>query len=237
MRNLLLITALIPLSLSLISCGGGSGSSYMSPSVPSVSYSAPLPKSGSLSENSVSSVRRTVVKTGSMDVNVGSVKEASTQLEDIVAAQKGYMTSMSKIESDSHHADYEIRVPAQNLVKTMDAIAVLGDVDSRRVWVTDETDNMVKFEARLADLKNRRDRFKKMLSSASETEDKIKVEQILSELELEIFEMELGVKQMMKHAKYSKLSVDLDRKRIRGPIGLASAGWGWSWRKLFTIRD
>lgn len=235
MKKRMFTLTLLSLPLTILSCSN-SYDVLSAPSIPSASYSKASSLGGSLSEASVSSAQRTVVKSGRMDVRVANVKEASDQLEDVVAEQQGYMTSMSRVETESHSANYEIRVPATNLSSTMDAIATLGDLDRRRVWVSDESQSVVRFQARLADLKNRRERFKRMLSSASKTEDKIKVEEILSGLEREIFEMELGLKQVMKHSKYSKLSVELDRKRIRGPIGLALDSWSWTHRKLFTIR-
>ena len=217
MNKLIYLLAFLPLPLTLLSCSN-TYDALSTPSLPSTSYTAlsspylaqstELKKARSLSETSVSSAQRTVVKSGSMDVRVANVKEASDQLEDIVAEQKGYMTSMSRVETKSHRANYVIRVPAKNLSSTMEEIATLGELDSRRVWVADESQSVVKFQAKLADLKNRRDRFKKMLSSATKTEDKIKVEAILSDLERDIFEMELGLKQLMKHARYSKLSVE-----------------------------
>ena len=48
--------------------------------------------------------------------------------------------------------------------------------------------------------------------------------------------MELQLKEVLKHASYSKLSVDLERKEIRGPVGLALDSVGWTLRKLFTVR-
>jgi len=192
---------------------------------------------GMLNRNSVSSAKRVVVKTGSLNLDAGSVRAAGESIEQITAAQGGHMLSYNERDDKRKSASFSIRVPAENLVRTMDEIDQLGKVTYRRITVKDQTREAIAQKARLAKLKQRKTRLEAMYRSATDVDDKLELEKTLAEIEEQIFSMEEGVRQMQKFARFSKLNVSLSQKTIRGPVGAALDGAMWTWGKLFTIRE
>lgn len=216
------------------SCGG---IAYAPQSAPSASAYVMDSSERSLNRNSVSSARRVVVKTGSMNLETRNVRESSERVEQITLAQGGHMLSYDERDDEQKNANFSLRVPAEKLVVTMDEIAQLGKVTYRRITVKDSTSEAIAQQARLAKLKQRRARLEAMYRSATKVEDKLELEETLAEIEEEIFSMEESVKQMQKFAQFSKLDLSLSQKSIRGPVGATWDGAKWSLGKLFTIRE
>jgi len=178
-----------------------------------------------------------VVKTGSLNIKTSDVRVASETVEKIVASSGGYMTSMSERDDKSKYANFEIRIPAQSLVSTMDEISKLGKVSYRKIHVKDVTTEAIRQTARLNKLKARRDRLNGLYRSSKTIADKLKIEELLSEIEEQIFSMEEAIKQMAKTSKFSKLSLSISQSKIRGPLGLVKDSGTWGFKKLFTIRE
>jgi hypothetical protein len=178
-----------------------------------------------------------VVKTGSMNLDVENVRTASESIEQITQSQGGHMLSYNERDDKHKSASFSIRVPAKNLVHTMDKITQLGDVTYHKITVKDQTREAIAQKARLTKLKMRKTRLEAMYRNAKNMDDKLKLEKTLAEIEEQLFSIEEGVRQMQKFARYSKLDVSLSQKTIRGPMGATLDGVKWTWGKLFTIRE
>ena len=215
--------------LSLLnSCGNSSSLAALS--------SAPAYVSGSFKTNR-SSATKVIVKTGSLNLDTGNVREAGEQIEQIVTSRGGHILNLNERDDKKQSANYSLRIPAQELVSTMDDIAELGKVTYRRITVSDKTKESIAQTARLNKLKQRRKRLQSMYNNAKDLSDKLDIEKTLSEIEEEIFSMEEAIRQLEKFAEFSKLNVSLSQKTIRGPIGATLDGVNWTWGKLFTIRE
>jgi hypothetical protein len=221
----------------LSSCGMMNYESAMAPSAPTYVTPSMSSSGKTLNRNSVSSAKRVVVKTGSLNLDAKNVRETSESIERITLAQGGHMLSYNERDDKYKSASFSIRVPAENLVRSMDEIAQLGKVTYRRITVKDRTREAIAQKARLAKLKQRKTRLEAMYRSAPDVDDKLELEETLAEIEEQIFSMEEGVRQMQKFARFSKLDVSLSQKTIRGPVGATLDGAKWTWGKLFTIRE
>ena len=217
--------------ISLSSCG-----SHDAPAYAPAPLSVYASESGTLNEHSRSTATRKIVKKAALNLDVAHVRQAGKQIETIVTKHKGHMTSMERRDDDSQHASYEIRVPAQHLVSTLDAMSELGDVTYRKISAEDSTRESIRQQARLRNLKSRQHRLTGLYRSATKISDKLALEKQLSEIESTIFEMEAAIKEMQKLAHFSRLSVEINRSAIRGPLGALSQSLKWSLSKLFTIR-
>ncbi|MGJ8655587.1 MAG: DUF4349 domain-containing protein [Akkermansiaceae bacterium] len=217
----------------LNSCGMQSYESPMVPSMPS--YAAP--SSGSLNRNSVSTAERVVVKTGSINLDASNVREAAERIEQITATQGGHMLSYDERDDKQKSASFSIRIPAENLVLTMDAISQLGKVTYRKITVKDRTKEAIAQKALLTKLKQRKARLETMYRNAKELKDKLELEKNLAEIEEQIFSIEEGARQMKAFARFSKLDISLSQNPIRGPLGATSDAAKWTLGKLFTIRE
>ncbi|MFT5906618.1 MAG: superfamily I DNA and RNA helicase [Cryomorphaceae bacterium] len=218
----------------LNSCETLNYESAMAPSAPAYAAAS---SGGSLNRNSVSSAKRVVVKTGSLNLDAGNVREASESIEKVTAAQGGHMLSYNERDDKHKRASFSIRVPAEKLVRTMDEIGQLGKVTYRKITVKDRTREGIAQKARLVKLRQRKARIETMYRNAKNVKDKLTLEKTLAEIEEEIFSMEEGLRQMQKFARFSKLDISLSQKTIRGPVGATLDGAKWTLTKLFTISE
>lgn len=238
-----IFTVRLLLSLGVIStlssCGMTSYKSMSAPSVPLYMSpaSAEVTAGSTLNRNSVSSAKRSIVKTGSLNLDTENVRAASESIEQITVAHGGHMISFNERDDKHKSASFSIRVPAENLVLTMDEISQLGKVTYRRITAKDQTREVIALKAKLAKLKQRRSRLEAMYRDAKDVKEKLELEKVLAEVEGDIFSIEEGVRQMQKFARFSKLDISLSQKTIRGPVGASIDGVKWTWGKLFTIRE
>ncbi len=222
--------------MSLLSSCGTSHSPFVAPSVSTMPNYMAETKSDSF-RKSTNSATRVIVKTGSLNMDTPNVRETCEQIEQVVTTNGGHILSLNERDDKHQSASYSLRIPAHNLISSMDEIAELGKVTYRRVTVTDETKKSIAQRARLNKLKQRRKRLQAIYYNAKELSDKLDVEKTLADLEEEIFSIEEGIRELAKFSHYSKLEISLSQKTIRGPVGLAIDGLGWTWGKLFTIRE
>ena len=220
------------LIIGLASCGNSSHAPYSTPSVPIYRSSSV----GSLNKSSVSNATRTVVKTGSINLDLNNVREGGENIEQIITSQGGHILSYNERDDKKKNSSFSARVPAKNLVSTMDQISELGKVSYRRIEVEDRTKEAIAQKAHLAKLKQRRTRLKAIYRNAKELKDKLEIEKSLADIEERIFSIEEGIRQMKSFSNFSKLDISLSQKTIRGPIGATFDGFAWSFGKLFTIR-
>lgn len=232
-------TLRILLGIGFISLLNSCGSAYAPisvPSVPSISnYKAPSRFKSF--RNSSSSATRVIVKKGSLNMDTSNVRDSGEQIEQIVTTNGGHILNLNERDDKHQSASYSLRIPADNLILSMDQIAELGRVTYRRVSVTDKTKESIAQKARLNKLKQRQKRLESMYYNAKALSDKLDIEKTLADIEEEIFSMEEAIRELAKFSQYSKLEVSLSQKSIRGPVGLAFDGLGWTWGKLFTIRE
>ncbi len=220
--------------ISLSSCSMfESTSANLSPAAPMYSAAS----SDMLNENSTSSKTRQVTKKASLNIDVSNVKDAGKQVETIVSENRGQITSMERRDDDSQYASYEIRVPSQKLVSTLDAISALGKVTYRKIKVEDTTRKAIQQQARYQQLLKRKQRLLKLYHNAHTIKDKLELEKQLSEVEEALFQIQAAIRQGRKFADFSKISLELSRRSIRGPIGLVMDSFQWGISKLFTIRE
>jgi len=217
------------------SCGMMNSDAYATPSSSVSRYS--LSSERALNRDSVSSANRIVVKKGKMNLKTNYVRKTGERIEEITLSQGGHVLSYSERDDDEKNASFSVRIPAQNLVGTMDAIAELGNVSYRKISVSDETSEAIAQRALLEKLKQRKNRILEMYRNASSVEDKLELEKTLAEIEEEIFSYEEASKQMRKFAKFSELDLSISQKEIRGPLGATVDAVTWTLGKLFTIRE
>ena len=159
----------------LSSCGMMNYESAMSPAVPTYVMPSQSSSGKSLNRNSVSSAKRVVVKTGSLNLDAENVRATGESIEKITLAQGGHMLSYNERDDKYKSASFSIRVPAENLIYTMDEIGQLGKVTYRRITVKDRTREAIAQKARLAKLKQRKTRLEAMYRSAKNVKDKLKL--------------------------------------------------------------
>ncbi|BDS06050.1 hypothetical protein NT6N_10900 [Oceaniferula spumae] len=202
--------------------------SSLAPSAP------PMAKSSAYGEARTS---RVLVKTGSMSIEVNSVKESTAKVRGLVKQKKGYVENITSNDSGSSSASLTVRVPKNSLLTTMDELAALGKVTSRNVEVEDVTDEWIDLQAKVKNLRALRDRLRRLLEKAGNVKDVLAVEKELTRVQSELDSLEGRIKAMQQNVSYSKISIRIHHKSIPGPLGVVSKGTWWGVKKLFVIRD
>jgi len=188
-------------------------------------------------EGAAGGAKAKIKKTGRLDVDVLEMKKAANSIAVSVKKHHGYMLSLSERETESKDAEYKIMVPSENLDSLIHEIRGMGEVTYQRVWLEDTSEQTLQNEARLKRLRHQRARLSALYNQAKEMDDKIKLEQLISDLDEEIFKIEHKIREAYKRYAYSELTVNLDLKTINGPLGAAWSSTKWGVKKLFILRE
>lgn len=176
---------------------------------------------------------RKVVHTGSLTVSVADLGAARAKVESIVANVGGSLDRSTDRTDES--VSILARVPAAQLHETMDQIAGLGRVDERSTTSADVTRQHQDLDIRLTNARALRKRLRELLDRAEDVEDVLAIEKELVRVQSEIESMESQLKDLNSRIEFSRLSIELRRKRTLGPLGLLGYGLWWAVEKLFVL--
>ncbi len=177
---------------------------------------------------------RKVVRSGDLTVSVDSPEEMSPEVERLIKQAGGFVERSTTTKDSS--VWLHCRVPAPQLDQIMDAVAALGEVERRSVSAADVTEQYADLETRLRNNLALRNRLQQLLSRASDVEDVLAIEKELNRIQSEIETMQARLDRLKSEVELSALSVNLQRKRILGPLGYVGYGLWWALSKLFVIR-
>jgi chaperonin cofactor prefoldin len=180
------------------------------------------------------SADRKVVRSGDLVVSVDSPENASPEVERLVKDAGGFVERSTATRESNVWLN--CRVPAPKLDQIMDAIANLGEEERRSVSAADVTEQYSDLETRLRNSLVLRERLQQLLKRASDVEDVLAIEKELNRIQSEIETMQARFDRLKSEVEQSALSVNLQRKRILGPLGYAAYGLWWAFSKLFVIR-
>ncbi len=177
---------------------------------------------------------RELTRSGRVHATVERMDAARERLERAAAALGA---QVSRLEArEERHAEYLLRVPPDRLEALMDSAAALGSVDVRTVVVEDVTEQVVDVEARLAALRASRDRLRQLLDRSASVTDVVAVERELARVQAEIESLEARLTALRGHVNLSDLTVQLEERRVLGPLGVVAVGLGQVVGKLFVWR-
>jgi uncharacterized coiled-coil protein SlyX len=207
MRKTLITLSLIG-TLFLTACGGSTTSMGMSDS--SISS---MPATGEMMVENKVSIDRSIIKTSSLTVRVKNVEKSIIQAQDLASQFEGRIDDSSQYKNpgseDSLSANLTIRVPSANLEKALEAFKDLGDVESSSISATDVTMQKVDLDARIAALNTSIERFKQLISSATNTSDLIAAETALAERQAELDSLTAQLKYLSEQVDLSVIYLAL----------------------------
>jgi hypothetical protein len=174
------------------------------------------------------------VRTGEQQVQVDSPVVIARRVEHIVQEAGGYLERSSG--NSNGNARVEARVPAAQLDGIMDEVAGLGKEKSRRITGTDVTDQYTDLEARLRSNIALRDRLQQLLGRAATLDEVLGLEKQIARLQADIDGLQARLDQLKSQTQLAALSVNLERKRVLGPLAVLGRGIGKLAAKLFVIR-
>ena len=219
-----LITLSLIATLFLTACGSSTTSMGMSDS--SISS---VPATGDMMVENKVSIDRSIIKTSSLTIRVKNVEKSITQAQDLATQFEGRVDDSSQYKNpgseDSLSANLTIRVPSANLEKALEAFKGLGDVESSSISATDVTMQKVDLDARIAALTTSIERFKQLITTATNTSDLIAAETALAERQAELDSLTAQLKYLSEQVDMSVIYLALlpnDSFSAIKPIGFLS---------------
>ena len=203
-----LITLSLIATLFLTACGSSTTSMGMSDS--SISS---VPATGDMMVENKVSIDRSIIKTSSLTIRVKNVEKSITQAQDLATQFEGRVDDSSQYKNpgseDSLSANLTIRVPSANLEKALEAFKGLGDVESSSISATDVTMQKVDLDARIAALTTSIERFRELITSATNTSDLIAAETALAERQAELDSLTAQLKYLSEQVDMSVIYLAL----------------------------
>jgi len=174
---------------------------------------------------------RQIVRTASLRMEVKKVPPAVEKVQGWVSELGGYIESQNSFSEDS--ASLVCHVPASQREKFTEQIKTLGELMSESLSAQDITNAMTDLDAELSNLYRLRNRMKALVERADKIDDILTLERELNRIQSRIDYLEQSERNNKKAVAFSKVSLALDEKESRGPLGMLFHGLFWSVGKLF----
>ena len=247
-RSLLIGTALMVSALSLAGCSAGSGGSS-APGAHSAGGSsqseaiAPDTSSGSGTKSDASgasSVDRSIVVTGTVTLTAENPLSAADKAVSLVEAAGGRVdgrTENAATDGDRGSATLVLRIPADKLTPTLDAIKKLGRADQVQIDSTDVTTQTQDLGARIDALRASITRLLQLEASATDTTNLIAIETAISDRQGELESLEAQQRGLNDQISMSTITLDLRSDAAAPPVKPADfwTGLGVGWHAFATF--
>lgn len=153
---------------------------------------------------------RHIIVEARLGLEVDRIDAAARQVADI-ATQRGGWVESTQIFGDSGYrsATVGIRIPAELLDETMDALRALGRPLDESVSSTDVTDRLIDNEARLKSWRAQEERLRILLENAPTVEDIVEIEKRLSEVRADIEQVEATLRNLTTRVAATLITVNL----------------------------
>lgn len=158
--------------------------------------------------------RQALVRTGTVTLRVEAYDPARSSLVATVRGMGGYVGNSERTRHRDGNRTWTtgqvvLRVPAERFRDLLSAARAEGTVLSERTGTEDVSDQLVDLEARLENLRARRDRLRAFYEGANDTQDLLAVEDRLSEVQGEIERLQARKAALEESVAYSTLTVKL----------------------------
>ena len=161
---------------------------------------------------------RVIVHTGNMLLVVDDVAGSVDRITGMAREFGGWVVNSDR--SSRHRGFVAIRVPAESLTGVMDRLEGTAiDVKARSLTSEDVTDEYVDSQSRLVSLRETERVLLELLGRADDVEDALKVQQEITQLQVQIEELQGRINFLEETAAYSLLMVSLELSTHSMPGG------------------
>lgn len=158
------------------------------------------------------SMERKIIKTSDFSIKVKKVAESTKRIEEMVAAEEGFISSMDLTNSTYRiTSQVVIRVPAQRFDQLMDKVETESIYTNyRRVNAQDVTEEYLDIETRLKTKKQVRDRYVMILRDKAKTvEEVLQAEEAIRVIQEEIESREGRLNYLKNRVSMSTINLEL----------------------------
>ncbi|WP_276878666.1 DUF4349 domain-containing protein [Chryseobacterium joostei] len=162
-------------------------------------------------------ISRKIIKNGDMRIQVGDIKKAQTQVNDILKSNKAYIQNEEFKNTDvDENLDLTIRVPHKNFDALVNSFSDgVGSVLSKNISSDDVTEEYTDVSIKLANKRIYLEKYRDMLRSAATTKDMLEIQENIRELEDEIDVSEGRLRFIDDRVNYSTLNLSLYKEKVR----------------------
>jgi len=162
-------------------------------------------------------ISRKIIKNGDMKIQVGDIKKAQRQVNDILKKNNAYIQKEDFQNTDmDDNLNLIIRVPHKNFDALISSFSDgIGSVLSKNISSNDVTEEYTDVSIKLANKKIYLEKYRDMLKTAATTKDMLEIQEKIRELEDEIDVAEGRLRFIDDRVNYSTLSLNLYKEKVR----------------------
>lgn len=177
-----------------------------------------------------STVDRSVIRTGTVEVVVDDYDGANDEVRAIAESHSGFVTDSTRQTTEKYNESWTrgyvtFRVPTDQFDEAYQDAQAVGEVREASQDAEDVTDQLVDIEARLKNLRAERDRLRTLYEGANETEDVLAVQRELSRVQEEIERLEARQRQLEDQVAYATITVRIAEEEPEPPEEEEPAAW------------
>lgn len=191
------------------------------------------PKSSPSQSNNV--IVKKIIKNGDLDIQVGDIKKAHQQVNEIIKSNNAYIQTERFNNTDIDERQFfTIRVPHKNFDGLINSFSNgIGSVLSKNIASDDVTEEYTDVSIKLANKKIYLEKYRDMLRSAKTTKDMLEIQENIRELEDEIDVAEGRLRFIDDRVNYSTLNLMLYKEKVRSSA-TSKIGFGNRFGDSFT---
>lgn len=165
----------------------------------------------------IDTVSKKVIKNGNMTIQVGDIKKAHQQVNEIIKNNKAYVQTEEFRNTDTdENLNLIIRVPHKNFDALINSFSEgLGSVVSKEVSSEDVTEEYTDVSIKLANKKIYLEKYRNLLKNAASTKDMLEIQEKIRGLEDEIDVAEGRLRFIDDRVNYSTLNLSLYKEKVR----------------------
>ncbi|MCU7616072.1 DUF4349 domain-containing protein [Chryseobacterium sp. PBS4-4] len=163
------------------------------------------------------SIAKKIIKNGDLEIQVGDIKKAHQQVNEIVKNNNAYIQTERFNNTDIDEKQFfTIRVPHKNFDALINSFSNgVGSVLSKNISSDDVTEEYTDVSIKLDNKKIYLEKYRDMLRNAKTTKDMLEIQENIRELEDEIDVSEGRLKFIDDRVNYSTLELMLYKEKVR----------------------
>ncbi|GAB0157192.1 DUF4349 domain-containing protein [Chryseobacterium sp. Alg-005] len=177
----------------------------------------PQPPNQETAPKKIDTISKKVIKNGYMTIQVGDIKKAHQQVNEIIKNNKAYVQNEEFRNTDTNeNLNLIIRVPHKNFDALINSFSDgLGSVLSKEVSSEDVTEEYTDVSIKLANKKIYLEKYRDLLKNATSTKDMLEIQEKIRGLEDEIDVAEGRLRFFDDRVNYSTLNLSLLKEKVR----------------------
>jgi hypothetical protein len=167
--------------------------------------------------NKIDTISKKIIKNGDMTIQVGDIKKAQNQVNEVLKKNKAYIQKEEFHNTDKdENLNLIIRVPHANFDALINSFSDgVGSVLAKNISSNDVTEEYTDVSIKLANKKIYLEKYRDMLKNAATTKDILEIQENIRELEDEIDISEGRLRFIDDRVNYSTLNLSLYKEKVR----------------------